>query len=369
VATPKCQICGRRRRRSDGPSSICAACTLGRDSSELLRFENDSRRIAPPPKKGSISQRLPPLPPPMKRKKLKFSCCHCSRTLRIPKVMKRTKVRCPTCAGDFYVLPDGTTEEELPVAQTQRFSTPKIKKKVSEKKSRRSKRHSTLKLTEGEIIPHRTVTRSGRQRKTMFESGDFDGSATGFSFETVTGLEGRDLDELRNAAGIDDDVAEQGYQLLPADEEPNRKTRHKRKGKRKKRVSSNQGYRILTETSRENGKKSKKAKRGKSQSKTGKDTKRHSADTAKESSERPVSKRASSRYHELSGQGMSSTPSRTGTWSLLSILVLLPLLFFIACLVSTTRGQGFAASGGLGQKFDKLGQSVQQSVRQLLGNP
>ena len=49
----------------------------------------------------------------------------------------------------------------------------------------------------------------------------------------------------------------------------------------------------------------------------------------------------------------------------LTVLLILPLLAFGACLLSTTRDQGFAATGSLGQSFDKLGQTVQKAVAQL----
>lgn len=393
MAAKRCQICGRKRRRSEGPGAICRQCTVGRDSSEVLRLDLASRRMAPLPGPG-ISQELPPLPglpKNIKKKKLKFRCSHCKQTLRIPAVKKRTKVRCPQCAGDFYVFPDGHREEipperpialAIPVKESSRNS-----KRRSSRKTKRSQRRPTAQLNEGEIIPHRTVTRSGRQQRTIFESGDFDGSATGFDFESVTGLEDDDLNELRFAAGVSEAKNDPGYLLLPPSNpggRSKRKSKKRRRSQKKKQLltTSNEEFRILPGSDEESRSQKERRRRleatrkvpvmdiplepkRKSKKKSSEEKRRKRKATGRHLSQSSSRKRASSRFHELSGEAILDTPKRSSMWIVLLVLLLLPLLFFGACLSSTTRDQGFASTGTLGQNFDKLGQSVQRAVTQL----
>lgn len=396
MAAKRCQICGRKRRRSEGPGGICRQCTGGRDSSEVLRLDLASRQHAPLPG-PSISQELPPLPSmpkSIKKKRFKFRCSHCKQTLRIPAVKKRTRVRCPQCAGDFYVFPDGHREElppeppialAIPVKESSRNN-----KRRASSKTKRSQRRPTVPLNEGEIIPHRTVTRSGRQQRTIFESGDFDGSATGFDFESVTGLEDRDLDELRFAAGVSEAKNDPGYLLLPPSDPSGRSKRRSKKRRRSSKKkhplhTSNEEFRILPGSDEESPSQRERRRRLEATRKVpvvdiplepkkkSSKKKSHSADekrrkrkgTGRHLSQSSSRNRASSRLHELSGETISDSQKRSPMWIVLLIMVLVPVLFFSACLSSTTRDQGFAATGSLGQNFDKLGQSVQKAVRQL----
>lgn len=339
------------------------------------------------------------MPKNVKKKRFKFRCSQCKQTLRIPAVKKRTKVRCPQCAGDFYVFPDGRREEvppeppiamAIPVQESSRTPKPR-----SSRRSKRSQRRPTAQLNEGEIIPHRTVTRSGRQRRTIFESGDFDGSATGFDFESVTGLEQNDLDELRFAAGVSDAMMDPGYLLLPQSDTDKRRSKKKRKSKKrrssKKRSipkDSNEDFRILpgsdevTRAQKERRRRleatrkvpvmdipmdapGRKSSKKRSNQHSSEDKKRSRKGTGRQRSQSSTRRRASSSFHALSGESIPAEEKRSAMGPVLTVLLIIPLLAFGACLLSTTRDQGFAATGSLGQSFDKLGQTVQKAVAQL----
>jgi len=52
------------------------------------------------------------------RKIQKFHCAHCGSLLQAKAVAKRTKIKCPQCAREFYLLPSGEVEGAAPRAGT-----------------------------------------------------------------------------------------------------------------------------------------------------------------------------------------------------------------------------------------------------------
>ena len=94
-----CEICGvllpGSGERSAPEGVICDTCFASRQV--LLSESSEEVAVAPPPPDGRVQ----------------FECVYCRSLLRLPAVEARTSVRCPQCAEQFYLCPDGRVEARL----------------------------------------------------------------------------------------------------------------------------------------------------------------------------------------------------------------------------------------------------------------
>jgi len=323
----ECEACGQDLKQSEVANGICRGCLQRRKvviapDIDGLALSASSQDVAPP-----RDLRAPEEP---KRRRLKFPCCYCERKLRLVSVQKRTKIRCPSCEGDFYLYPDGRRE----------------------KKDEAGSFHVVDRI---EVLDNSSEEAS-KERRWFEESGEFEGGGTGLLFETVSSRGVGDLDELRRTAGVgapsrdELDLADL-REAAGVDEAESKPKKKRKKKKRRKKQGQEEGFDILPSGSPEPADAdSPKAGRSKRKRSTGR---RRRDAAALESA-------------KTSGEATARLASASPLPKIVPALWLaVPLVLIAVATGSASRNRGFAARGSLGEALSDFGDSVRRAVVKL----
>lgn len=333
---------------------------------------------------------LPPLPPPIQKTKVKFRCPHCRKTLKVASVRKRTRVTCPKCGCEFSLYPDGRrktvklppkdlsadpdSEPGQPSEDTDNLPT-------AMPLSSPSQAARALNID----LPPETPDSKLPAKTNLFETGEYDGTQTGFGFETVAGFDGSNLGDLREAAGLDDNLPPApDYDILPPSGEHPSPKAAKRKSRKKPKaalVDEDQGFAILQSdeqpspllskpvSKKSSSKKSKGSSRSiKKKSGSGSAERAHRKAKNSEAPDPPPPSFEASGSQELDPGSMESLPPAElspGLAIFVGLLISLPILSGLVFLASTSRERGFAVRGEMGQQLQDLGQKLENGVTHL----
>lgn len=130
-----CEVCGVliAKPPAEGPrrtdqGTICDRCFGSR---KVIIAEGESSDLTG--SSGSAAPARAPAPAaPSDAERVQFPCPTCRSLLQLKPVPKRSRIRCPKCSADFYLMPDGRLEgpDGAPIARPQ-APPPKVAPPVS----------------------------------------------------------------------------------------------------------------------------------------------------------------------------------------------------------------------------------------------
>jgi len=302
MAMNYCEVCGILIANAlpGAPATICERC-----------FASRKVLVASDPPSGDLTG--------SGQDRVQFQCPSCKSLLQLPPVRKRTKVKCPSCRGDFAMFPDGHTEV---AGKTTKIDQERL---LGDLKPRRELEDLLAKVPEkrGDALP--SVLDSDQY-------GNQDSGSTDVQLEMLPHDVGPG--EAAQSHG-------QGYVLLPDSDDKHQVP------------ESRELEPVSAEPPKSKTKKIQTARRTKDQVYQQRKEKEDRARRAAEAQKHTVA------LMERRHRRAMATARLVG-------LAAAPVIVFGLCLMSTTQEGGFAVKGFLGKTFNDIGETARRGVEGVL---